>query len=183
MITLDDLRSIKPTTNHEDIAMTTIQLNTTCTAGKSLAIKRNKANDEEVTRAHLKVSDLFLTREQINSLCGMRPGWAETSFFDEYGAPFGEWALALRTSEFAIGGLLIGGHAPGGMHIANATLSGVEITMTKLGAVLAGHIVWQAAGDEVSDAEPLLGRQCQIVMALDDGGQRDMFSPNEGQEP
>lgn len=56
----------------------TIILDTVLVLGKGLTIKREKGDDDnEVTRAHLKFTDLFLHREQVNALCGQRPGWFE----------------------------------------------------------------------------------------------------------
>lgn len=152
-----------------------INLQTAITVGKSLAIKREKGDDEtEVICAHLKFTDLFLRREQVNALCGMRPGWAETAFFDELGAPFGLWSLVLRRAEFAVTGS-ISGPDDHGLVFTEATIDGVEITLTSQGAVLAGQVSWLVAGDEAGDAEPLLGRICQAKLTLTDGGQMDML--------
>lgn len=154
-----------------------MHITSTLTLGKSLAIKREKGDDDaEVTRAHLKFTDLFLSREQVNTLCGMRPGWAETSFFDELGAPFGAWRIALDGSEWSLAGA-IDGPRDDGMRFtdSSAVLDGVELTFTKLGALASGQITWLVAGDEAGDAEPLLGRECRAELHLTDGGQRDML--------
>jgi hypothetical protein len=152
----------------------TIALTTIITLGKSLAIKREKDEDVEITRAHLKFTDLFVSREQVNALCGMRASWCETSFFDELGAPFGGWSLALTGSEWTLAGAIEG---PGedSLRLPDATLSGVELTFTKLGAVASGEIRWTVRGDEAGDAEGLLGRECRADWRLTDGGQRDML--------
>jgi len=153
----------------------TIHLDTILTISKSLSIKREKDQaDAEVTRAHLKFSDLFVTREQVNALCGMRPGWAETAFFDELGAPFGDWSLVLHKASWSLAGTI---NAPDGegLRFTGATLDGLELTMTKLGAVASGQITWLVADDEAGDAEPLLGRQCRAEWHLTDGGQADML--------
>lgn len=151
----------------------TINLQTVITVGKSLAIKREKGDDEtEVICAHLKFTDLFLRREQVNALCGMRPGWAETAFFDELGAPFGLWSLSMPAAEFTVAGT-ISGPDDNGLTFTEATIDGVEIAFTKLGAVMSGQIVWLIAGDEASDIEPLLGRICQAKLTLSNGWQMD----------
>jgi len=55
-----------------------MKITTTCTASKSIAIKCEKVTDEaERIIAHLKITDLFVDREQINRLCGQTPGWCE----------------------------------------------------------------------------------------------------------
>lgn len=153
----------------------TIQLITVLTLGKALAIKREKGEDEaDVTKAHLKFSEMFLRREEINQICGLRPGWAETSFFDELGAPLGLWSLVLHKAEFTVG-CIITGPDRRGLKVVGALLSGIELTFTDLGAVMAGEITWLIAGDEASDIEPLLGRECSVAMAISDGGQMDML--------
>ena len=152
-----------------------IHLSTVCTIGKSLAIKREKGDDEsEVTRAHLKFTDLFVTREQVDAVCGQRPGWCETSFFDELGAPIGDWSLTLHQTAFVLAGAI---DEPGGegVRFTEAAVDSLELTFTKLGAVARGHIVWTVAGDEAGDIEPLLGRECKAEWHLTDGGQQDML--------
>ena len=147
-----------------------IHLSTVCTLGKSLAIKREKGADGEITRAHLKFTDLFVTREQVNALCGQRPGWCETSFFDELGAPVGNWSLTLHKTAFVLAGAI---DEPGGegMRFTEAAVDSLELTFTKLGAVASGQVVWKVAGDEAGDIETLLGQQCRADWHLTDGGQ------------
>lgn len=147
-----------------------IHISTTLTLGKSLAIRREKDGDDEVTCAHLKFTDLFLSREQVNALCGQRPGWCETSFFDELGAPIGDWSLTLHKTAFVLAGAI---DEPGGegMRFTEAAVDSLELKFTKLGAVASGHLVWKVAGDEAGDIEPLLGRECKAEWQLTDGGQ------------
>lgn len=153
-----------------------MNISTVCTIGKSLAIKREKDDDADITRAHLKFSDLFLTREQANALAGMRPGWCETALFDELGAPLGSWSLALDGSEWSVAGSIDGPGGEGLRLTDNATtLAGVVLTLTKLGVSMAGELSWHVGGDEAGDAEPLLGRQCAVTWHITDGGQRDML--------
>lgn len=153
-----------------------MNLSTILAVGKGLAIKREKADDNTgQTFAHLKFTDLFVKREEVTELCRQRPGWCETSFFDELGAPLGAWSLTLHETQFTVTGSIAG---PGGkdkLKLTEATLEGIEVTFTKLGAVVSGQLVWKIAGDEASDAEPLLGRECLAVWVLEDGGQQDML--------
>lgn len=152
-----------------------IHLETVVTIGKSLNIKREKGEDEtEQTFAHLKFAELFVTREQATDLCGQRPGWTETSFFDELGAPLGDWTLKLNAVEFTLAGAV---DAPDGegIRLTGATVTGIELTFTSLGAVMSGQIVWPIRGDEAGDIEPLLGRECRAEWHLTDGGQGDML--------
>lgn len=62
-----------------------MKLTTVVTIGKSLAIKREKSEAGEATVARLKFSEMFIQREAVNTIAGQRPGWAETSLFDEQG--------------------------------------------------------------------------------------------------
>lgn len=151
-----------------------IHISTTLTLGKSLAIRREKDGDDEVTCAHLKFTDLFLSREQVNALCGQRPGWCETSFFDELGAPVGDWSLTLHKTAFVLAGAI---DEPGGegIRFTEAAVDSLELTFTKLGAVARGQVVWKVAGDEAGDIETLLGQQCRADWHLTDGGQQDML--------
>ena len=153
-----------------------MNLSTILAVGKGLAIKREKADDDsEQTFAHLKFTDLLVRREEVTDLCAQRAGWCETSFFDELGAPLGAWTLVLHKTNFTVTGYITG---PGGkdkLKLAEATLEGIEVTFTKLGAVVSGQLVWKIAGDEASDAEPLLGRECLAVWVLEDCGQQDML--------
>lgn len=43
------------------------------------------------------------------------------------------------------------------------------------GALLSGQLIWTVAGDEAGDAEPLLGRECGCLWAVEDGGQQDLL--------
>lgn len=153
-----------------------MNLSTILAVGKGLAIKREKADDDsEQTFAHLKFTDLQVKREEVTNLCAQRAGWCETSFFDELGAPLGKWTLVLHETAFTVTGHISG---PGGkdkMNLVEATLDSIEVTFTKLGAVVSGQLAWKIAGDEAGDAEPLLGRECLAVWVLEDGGQQDML--------
>jgi hypothetical protein len=153
-----------------------MHITSTLTLGKSLAIKREKGDDGEVTRAHLKFTDLFLHRDQVNALCGQRGGWSETSFFDEYDAPLGLWTLVLHESAWSLAGAI---DRPNGEGLrltdATAVLSAVELTFTPLGALAAGQITWLVAGNEAGDIEPLLGRECHADLHLSGGEQIDML--------
>lgn len=158
-----------------------MQINSTLTVSKGLTVKREKDPENEgceITRAHLKFSALFVDRDQVNALCRQRPGWAEVALFDELNAPLGLWTLTLHGREWTVTGPISG---PGGaeLRLANATLSGVELTLTSIGgntgALLSGQLIWTIAGDEAGDAEPLLGRECGCNWVLEDGGQQDLL--------
>lgn len=153
-----------------------MKLYTVLTIGKSIAIKREKGDDDnEQTFAHLKFTGMVAKREEVNDIAGQRPGWCETSFFDEMGAPLDHWTLALRKREFVVTGH-IRGHGDGNsLKLAKATLSGIELEFVENAAMVSGQLVWPIAGDEAGDAEPLLGRECIAAWVLEDGGQQDML--------
>jgi hypothetical protein len=156
----------------------TITLRTTGKVGTGLAIRREKAEDKtEQTVAHLKVTDCFVTRREIDALCERIEGWSE-AFFDELGAPLGVWTLVLHKVSLSATGR-IHGPEPAEIAITEATFDNLEITFTKQGGLLAGTITWLVAGDEAGDAEPLLGRECGVALVLTDGGQEKL--PLQGQ--
>jgi len=152
-----------------------MKLTTVVTIGKSLAIKREKSEAGEATVARLKFSEMFIQREAVNTIAGQRPGWAETSLFDEQGAPHGDWRLSLLDRSFSVTGDIAVDSKTDALRLSDATLSDVEITLTSLGALMSGTLSWPVAGDEVSDIEPLLGRECAAHWVLTDGGQGDLL--------
>lgn len=151
----------------------TITLRTTGKVGTGLAIRREKAEDKtEQTFAHLKVADCFITRREIDALCGREVAWSE-AFFDELGAPLGLWTLVLHKVALSATGRITG-PGDGGIAITNATFDDLEVTFTRQGGLLAGTITWLVAGDEAGDAEPLLGRECGVALVLTDGDQEQL---------
>jgi len=151
-----------------------VKISSDATMAKSFTIKREKSDDNIRTIARLKFSDLFISREQINEIACQRPGWAETSLFDEQGAPLGKWRLLLDSALSATGSM--GDPANSfSFLLPDASLSKLEMELTKLGAVLSGCLSWPISGDEVGDIEPLLGRKCAANWVLSDGGQIDLL--------
>lgn len=152
-----------------------MKLTTIVTIGKSLSIKCEKSEAGESTVAHLKFGEMFIQREQINEIAGQRPGWAETSFFDEQGAPLGHWCLSLSGTALFVTGKIRGKNAAQSLCLVDSNMSGIKIALIPLGAMLYGNLSWQISGDEVGDIEPLLGRECSAELTLSDGGQKDML--------
>jgi DNA segregation ATPase FtsK/SpoIIIE-like protein len=144
------------------------------TVGKAISIKRQKApDDSEVNVAHLKFSGVYLQREQIDKLLKRDSGWAHRSFFDEAGDP----VLMLEIGaplDVTVSGTIRGTDASC-LRLMQAELTGVTLTLCRLGAKLAGELAWVAAGDEVSDVDSLLGRECIAQWEVNDGAQMSIM--------
>ncbi|MDP2322546.1 MAG: hypothetical protein Q8N51_00760 [Gammaproteobacteria bacterium] len=137
------------------------------TAAKSWNMKREKGEDgAEVTYGHLRFSDLFITREQVNQLLGQEDGWARKALFDELGAPRGRWSIVCPTLDLSVVGTVGDGEKDDRLQLLQATLGSIEVTLTNQGAVIAGQLTWMVAGDEAADCEPLLGRVCSVKWDL-----------------
>lgn len=145
------------------------------TMGKGISAKREKQDDDtQATIAHLKFAGLFVTREEIDALCGQPAGWCGR-FYDEGGAPVLRASLALLKRAYTVIGAIR--HDAGGDALAftEATVSGMAITFTNLGGELSGELTWQACGDEIADAEPLLGQLTRVEWTVRDNEQADLL--------
>lgn len=127
------------------------KIEATAEIGKSISVKVEKSDDDEVTRCHLKIKDLLVNRETADLLIGWQPGRADLALYDETGEPREKLVLS------------------------SAVLKGVQLDLCPLGAKLSGELVWGAAGDEVSDIEPLLGKLCVVRLVVRGQQQIDLF--------
>lgn len=148
-------------------------IETTAEIGKSLSIKREKQEDEEVVIAHLKFSDAFVPRETMDELFNQPLGWSNY-LFGEDGFPHVRAEISLMKFDAEATGV-IRGRANEYIKLAGAKVTGVSLMLTEKGANLAAELTWKVAGDEVSDLEPLLGRTCVLTVTIADGGQQDAF--------
>lgn len=158
-----------------------IHLQTTCRVAKSFAVKREKqADDSEIVVAHLKISELLIDRDQIDELLRQPIGWSTRSLFDEFGAPLARLTLTLGGSPaLSFTGSIDGGKKSSDpkLRLNTASIDGVTLELTKLGALLAFQLSWTAAGDEVDDIADMLGLTCNVVAVIEDGGQKDLLAP------
>lgn len=155
-----------------------MKLETILTVAKSISIKREKGDgDCDVTRAHVKFTDLYITREQVNELVRQRPGWCETAFFDELNAPLGAWSLVPHDTALEVSGRIRASEIAT-LSLPSADLTAIEITFVGTagtpGALVSGQLAWLVAGDESSDIEPLLGRICGCNLVVIGTGQERM---------
>lgn len=152
-----------------------MKISSIATIGTGLTIKREKQADKsEKIIAHLKFTDLFVSREEMDSLCGQPDGWARGTFFDDLGAPVARLELSMPYREMTASVKLDDGKSSE-MHMAGATLSGIALYLDKSGALLSGQLSWEVAGDEASDAEAMLGQDVRAEMHLTDGDQGDLL--------
>lgn len=144
--------------------------------GKGISAKREKQDDDtEATIAHLKFAGLFVTRDEIDVLCGQASGWCSL-FYDDNGAPVLRASLSLLKREYTVIGTVKGhADAQGSLAFVQATLSGMAVTFTNLGGELSGELTWEAGGDEISDAEALLGQLARVEWTVRDDEQGDLL--------
>lgn len=153
-----------------------IEINTVGTVGKALNIKREKGEDDaEIVVAHLKFSDAIVPRETIDELLNRSIGWAQSCLYDELGAPIARMEISLPKFACEVTGKIHGTLKGDNITLTQATLDGVSLLLTDKGASLSGNLAWLVAGDEASDAEPLLGRLCSLHWVLQDAGQKDLL--------
>lgn len=153
-----------------------LTITSVATMGKSISAKRKKQDDDtQATIAHLKFAGLFLQREEIDALCCQPAGWCR-QFYDDQGAPVLRAVLSLPNREFTvIGRVKHQADAPASLAFTDATLAGMAIAFTDLGGELSGELTWRAAGDEISDAEPLLGQLTRVEWTVRDDEQGDLL--------
>jgi len=152
-----------------------IIINSTAEIAKGFTQRREKKpDDNEAIIGHLKFSCCFVPRETIDELCGMDIGWSQSSMFDEHGDPLVWCDLSLFRFTAELTGTIAGIKPSDKLTISNARISNVVLTLTKQGALMAGEIAWEIAGDESSDLVPLQGNECRVHIALQDSGQQDM---------
>jgi hypothetical protein len=142
--------------------------------GKSISIKREKVPDEsEINVAHLKFSGLYLQREQVDKLLNRDSGWTHGSFFDENGDPAIMLDIGAPLVDVTVTGTIRGTDATC-LRLMQAELTGITLTLCRLGAQMKGELSWVAAGDEVSDVDSLLGRECAATWEVHDGAQQSI---------
>lgn len=151
-----------------------MKISSVATVGKSLAIKREKDEDEgERVVAHLKFTDCFVSREEVDALCGQPEGWSRRSLFDELGAPIAKLEIAILKRDLTASVKLSDQGTE--MHVAGGKLTGMALLLNKSGALLSGELSWLVAGDEVSDVETILGQIVRADLNLTDGEQGDLL--------
>lgn len=156
----------------------TIHIQSIATLAKSFQVKREKsADDSEIVRAHLKISDCLVDRDQLDEFCAQPVGWSTSALFDEFGAPRAHVTLTLHRCEWAAAGVIKGGEKSSSpkLTLTDAEIDSVTLELTKLGALLACQFSWVAAGDEVDDIADMLGTLCSVDLVVSDGGQRDLL--------
>lgn len=155
-----------------------IELISTGTLSKSLAVKRETRDDKsEVVVCTLGLADVFVDRDQLDELLGMAVGWSTGALYDEGGAPRVPMALTPHRGEWTASGVISEGIKPraASIKINTAEVSALALDLTKLGALAALKLTWDAVGDEVEDLTDLLGRECRVTLAFTDGGQQDLL--------
>lgn len=156
-----------------------MNITTVATLSKSLSVKREKCDDDgERVIGHMKIAYAVISREEIDGILGIRiqPGvpWARNCLFDELGAPLARLELSAPRRELTAS-VRFRGTGQEEMHIAGGTLKAISLTLDQSGALLSGELTWEVAGDEISDAEPLLGQIVAAEMSLTDGEQGDLL--------
>lgn len=157
-----------------------IELISTGTLSKSLAVKCETRDDKsEVVVCTLGLVDVFVDRDQLDKLLSMAVGWSTGALYDEAGAPRAPMALTPHRGEWTASGVISNGtpkvERAASIKLRDAEVSALALDLTKLGALAALKLTWDAVGDEVEDLTDLLGRECRLTLALSDGGQQDLL--------
>lgn len=141
-------------------------IRTTAQIGKSLSIKRVKGDDDaEIVVAQLSFTDAAVMRDEADEVLGVPLGWSER-LFDELGAPYFKGALDLHGKPLEVAAVvgLTKGHR---LAITNGELSKVVLEFEPNGFLLSGTLTWLVAGDESADVEDLLGKLCNLTLAIE----------------
>ncbi len=153
-----------------------IHIDSVADIGKTFNIKREKIADEtKRVIGHLKFANLLVPRESLDEFMGQPSGWAQRSLYDPLGAPIAQMEVSLPLFNACVTGVIRGVTEREVIKLTQAILSGVSYIVTNLGAKINGELTWEAAGDEVSDLEPLLDKKCAVVWVVQDAGQADLL--------
>ena len=157
-----------------------LDISTVATIGKSLSVKLEKMPDDtECVMAHLKFSHAFIQRHEIDQLLDQQVGWSAQSFFNTEGAPIGRFTIDAPAIEGMVHGVIRGTNESQIIKLSQALLTDVAVSLYLNGGMLSGSLTWMVAGDEASDIEPLLGKECMLVWSVVNGSQGDLFKPTE----
>ena len=156
----------------------TIHLKSTAQVAKTFAVKREKTDDEsESVVAHLKIADCLVDRDQLDEIIGLPVGWSTAALFDDLGAPVARLTLGLARRELLFTGVIKGGEKSTDpkLKLKDATVDGITLELTKLGALLSCQLSWTAEGDEIDDIADMLGAICAVEAVLSTSGQQDLL--------
>lgn len=152
-----------------------LTIDTVLTVGKGLSVKSEKVEDVERAIARLKFTGLRLDRDQFDELIGRAIGWSTMSFYDELGAPFSRCVLSFPKLALEVTGVIRGVGRPQ-LKLAQATLGSIDASLADKAVLVSGELSWEAGGDEVSDVEQLLGKDCVAAWSIRDSGQGDLLA-------
>lgn len=159
-----------------------LNIETVCEVGKGLTVKREKSEDDDIVRCHLKFSGCEVEREAIDQLLGLPVGLVQ-SFFDDLGAPLAKLELAAPGRELGATGRIIGAKPREVLTLgADCELTDIEVALKELGGLLSGTLTWTARGDEVEDVTDLLGRTCKVHATIIEP-QGDLLKPARAEKP
>jgi hypothetical protein len=148
--------------------------------GKSITVKVEKDEKKDEHRiCHLKVERIQIDRATIDAILGRVEGWASRCLFDEAGSPVAWLTLSLDGAAFDFTGSISGNENTGERLSlgANCRISNVTLELRSFGALLSGELSWPAAGDELSDVDPLLGKVCAVRASIIKPDSLDLFEP------
>lgn len=154
-----------------------VTLNTVGKLGKSLTIKREKQDDDtELVIANLKITNIIITREEMDELLRMPIGWSQQALYSEQGDPFINVSITAHKFEGTVTGKIKGpADTDEGIVLKQAEWNGATFDLRRNSALLSGEISWKVEGDEASEIEPLIGRDCLLAFLIQDAQQKDMF--------
>jgi hypothetical protein len=155
------------------------KLDTVLTLAKSFTTKITKEGGQEITVCEIKFSGMPIQRDVVDPMLGMPFGWAALALYDEQGAPLNRLTISSYRSALRVTGRIVGPRNEPVLALIQAALSDIEVGLMDKGGIVAGKLSWKARGDEVEDADQLLGKVCLAEFEITDGDQADMFERNK----
>jgi hypothetical protein len=151
--------------------MDPIKISTSCNVGKSMPTKVDGPKDAEIVTCSITLSKIRMARETAETLGGYAiDTWR--SLYDDKGYPRQRAGILLPKRELIVD-LKVEQRNPSGATLFSiavplAAITGLQFTLDAPddeGETVVMHCVsvWKAAGDEVEDVKPLLGKPCFLI--------------------
>lgn len=166
-----------------------LKISTLVDVGKKMTTTRQK--DAELVTCQISVKGMRVSREQMEMLAGL-PADAASGLFDDLGAPYQRMSFLFPKRELAAAGTLQmkrdSGAVASELSLSLAACADLRFNLDHPDdkgptSVSSFTLMWKAAGDEVSDIEPLLGQKVFLELKFRDSAQAQLFhgstaSPN-----
>lgn len=158
-----------------------LKITTFADVGKKMTTTRQK--DSELVTCQISAKGIRVSRETMDELSGLPIG-ATSPLYAESGVPWQHMSFLLpKRALLATGTLQM--RRDSGQVLAELALSKAAAGDLRFNldtpddqgptATMSCTLLWKAAGDEVSDVEPLLGQKVYLELKLTDQPQQQLF--------